>query len=158
MNCELIEALIIIYIKQNIKKRGEKKMLKWLSKKRNQKGFTLIELVVVIAILGTLMAIAIPRLGGFQENAKIKADEASAATIARAVEMYNSTNHPTKLAPGLLNGNAQVAALKEMVDTTTKFTSKKYGGATTPAVPYIDYDSTDVVIKTRNGGAKVYPK
>ncbi|MBF8982636.1 prepilin-type N-terminal cleavage/methylation domain-containing protein [Lutibacter sp. B2] len=52
---------------------------------RNRKGFTLIELIVVIAILGILAGIAIPRLSGFQEKAKISADVATLATIERSI-------------------------------------------------------------------------
>jgi len=52
---------------------------------KNQKGFTLVELIVVIAILGILGAIAVPKFGGFKETAAEKADEATMDVIRNAV-------------------------------------------------------------------------
>lgn len=57
---------------------------------KNKKGFTLIELIVVIAILGILALIAIPRLAGFQETSRIRSDIANANTIASLVAVLHA--------------------------------------------------------------------
>jgi prepilin-type N-terminal cleavage/methylation domain-containing protein len=63
-------------------------MLTFFNKRlHNKKGFTLIELIVVIAILGVLAAIAIPRFTGTLDNAELKADQATARTIVSAVAL-----------------------------------------------------------------------
>lgn len=54
---------------------------------RNKKGFTLIELIVVLAVLAIIMAIAVPRFTGVREQAKIDADMATLASIAKLAEM-----------------------------------------------------------------------
>lgn len=58
-----------------------------LKRIKNQKGFTLIELIVVIAILGILAAILIPRFAGVQDTAKKSADESSVQQIANQLEL-----------------------------------------------------------------------
>ena len=51
-------------------------------------GFTLIELIVVIAILGILIAIAVPTIRGFLENSKEQAYDADQRVIQLAVDAY----------------------------------------------------------------------
>jgi type IV pilus assembly protein PilA len=59
---------------------------------RNKKGFTLVELMVVVAIIGVLTAIAIPVYNNVTDNAKAKADAATLKTIQTAVTMYMAAN------------------------------------------------------------------
>ena len=53
--------------------------------KNKKKGFTLIELIIVIAIIAILAAVAIPKFGEVRKNAALKTDIANAKTIANAV-------------------------------------------------------------------------
>ncbi|MDW7658966.1 MAG: prepilin-type N-terminal cleavage/methylation domain-containing protein [Bacillota bacterium] len=60
--------------------------------KKSKKGFTLIELVVVIAILGILAAILIPVISGFIQRANDAADQANARGLFNAASMVLAVN------------------------------------------------------------------
>lgn len=63
---------------------------------KNRKGFTLIELMIVIAIIGILAAMAIPNFKRAREQAREKACYSNIRVLLGAIEMYNM-DHSTML-------------------------------------------------------------
>lgn len=72
-------------------------MEKNIRKSIKKKGFTLVELIAVIAILGVLAAVAVPNFTSLQNSSKVKADAVTAAQIVKAARIQE-TDTGTKLA------------------------------------------------------------
>jgi prepilin-type N-terminal cleavage/methylation domain-containing protein len=85
-------------------------------KKRNQKGFTLIEIIAVLVILGILAAVAIPKFFDLQNEAKIKSAQAAVAAGQSAISMaYASyllnTATPNATSPAVACQSVQLNAI-----------------------------------------------
>ncbi|MDO8885586.1 prepilin-type N-terminal cleavage/methylation domain-containing protein [Candidatus Oleimmundimicrobium sp.] len=68
-----------------------------MRKFKGEKGFTLVELMVVILIIGILVGIAIPVYNQAQLKAKTNACKANLRTLDGAIQTYNATEgaYPT---------------------------------------------------------------
>ncbi len=73
-----------------------------------ERGFTLVELLIVIVILGILAGIVVFAVGNLTSNAKTNACATEKSTISTAAEAYKAQtgSYPTKAAAGGGNHNA----------------------------------------------------
>jgi general secretion pathway protein G len=82
--------------------------------RRNSAGFTLIELMIVVAVIGILAAISIPLYGSMQQRArvsKVQADLRAIASAASAYQAHTGTLPPdiATLTASASNGAGQAA-------------------------------------------------
>ncbi len=65
--------------------------------KKNQKGFTLIEIMVVVIILGMLAALVLPRIMGQEDKARVEACKVQIRSLESALDAYKLDNgfYPT---------------------------------------------------------------
>jgi general secretion pathway protein G len=85
-------------------------------KSRHEKGFTLIELMIVIAIIGILSAIAIPNFISYREKSKIAHAESELKTIQMAIiDLAFDTNMwPNNIQAGIVDAGCDSGELGDL--------------------------------------------
>ena len=113
-------------------------------KKKNNKGFSLVELIVVVAIMAVLMVVLAPAMLRYVEKTRIQKDETAVSEVKNAVELALADETVAKSIPvagttvtvatGSITGGTD-ALLDEVKITTPpskidisskKYTSKSY--------------------------------
>lgn len=112
--------------------------------KKNNKGFSLVELIVVIAIMAVLMVILAPAMLRYVEKTRVQKDESAISEVANAAELalgeesvYTAVSgtSPIVIAVGGANIGDNVsdkvaADVRKTVGDKITFASKAYKGKT----------------------------
>ena len=103
--------------------------------KRNSRGFTLVEILIVVIILGILAAIVIPQFTEASNDARVSAVVSDLQTVRSQIELYK-VQHLDQY-PGSVNG----AAIPNGAALVTALTSKTLNDGTVDAAgplgPYL---------------------
>ena len=97
-------------------------------KKRKERGFTLVELLVTLAIIGIILAIGIPNMMGAIQKAKQKRSMADIRGIATAIEAYSIDyrNYPPAAAGTIPVVYGGIAYPSKTLGITAKYVAPTY--------------------------------
>ena len=98
--------------------------------RRKRKGFMILELIIVVAIIGVLAAMAVPNLTGLTDEAKVARIRSDISTLGTAAEMYYVKNGAYPASLDSLVGSREEGYLKkvpEPPDKTVTYEMKEKG-------------------------------
>ena len=107
-----------------------------------QTGMTLIEIMMVVVIIGILVAVIVPNVIGYDDDARIAAQRMEIRTIGQALEMYRLHNGAVSVdRPGSRSPGREAERLSRTAELGT--------GAVSPQVPAGPVDNEYVYIAER---------
>lgn len=132
-----------------------------MKKELNNKGFSLVELIIVIAIMAVLMGVLAPQYLKYVKSSKVSTDITNAEEIATAINVAvaDSTSVPVATSIAIASPSASVA--KDAVIVKNKDGSDKVKA---PAVKVnsawtwdITWDDVNGVTKIEVNGSEIWP-
>lgn len=77
-------------------------------KEKNRKGFTMVELIIVVAIIGIISALLVPAFGTMSTKARLTTDIATVKTLKRTADSYKAEQGTFPEATNLKDLNSEL--------------------------------------------------
>ena len=108
--------------------------------KKTDRGFTIVELLIVIVVIAILAAISIVAYNGIQNRGKASSGQSLASQIAKKAEAFNTiqSSYPGNVAAFSATGAPDEAKLDDASKVTDYSTTAGNAGDTTVAANYSD--------------------
>ncbi|MCL2362892.1 MAG: prepilin-type N-terminal cleavage/methylation domain-containing protein [Defluviitaleaceae bacterium] len=116
--------------------------------KKKCSGFTLLELLIALAILAVIAAILIPNFFATTDRARLRSDIQSARVIQNAIELYRAERGSTP------EGTGMEAVLETL--TTAGFLRARYGDIQTEGAAWENHSELGVVVNISGSGDSVH--
>lgn len=127
-------------------------MMKEDGKKRKRKGFMLLELIIVAAIIGILAAVAMPNLVGFTDEAKVARIKSDLSAIGTAAEVYYTKKGTYPESTTVLVSENLLKSEPQPPDNV-KYTIDKTSGEVTATFKDVTYSSFGKNAGATSGGS-----
>src|SRR3990167_6131732 len=109
--------------------------------RKNEKGFTLVELIIVLAVIAIILGVVIPAIQGMQEEANLTRAEQEIATLETAIMSFfrHSGGFPTNITTDLTGASPRIVEFVLADPFATDNSNNTYGYVTGNDAEFGDY-------------------
>ena len=136
----------------------ENKKKSLLQQAKDKEGFTLVELMIVIVIIGVLVAMAMANFGKSGEDAKVARAKSDARTLAGAVQIYYSDTGKTAniLKTLTAGGGSEQELCKTLMATDTSPATGETVGPWMSSCPIPPWSGSKYIVKQDTTTKQIY--